>query len=109
MTSPPPFISLKGLPERTARTIRDETSSRKELQTIREHGYAVDDEENEKGIRCVGALAHDNTEMPVAAIRISGLTVRVTKEAIRGVFRKKIVNAASQISYELGRCRSIKA
>ncbi|MGA3173988.1 MAG: IclR family transcriptional regulator [Syntrophorhabdales bacterium] len=96
------FISLKGLPERTARTIHDEASLRQELQAIRQQGYAVDDEENEKGIRCVGALVLDNAERPVAAVSVSGPTVRVTKEAIRDVLRKQIVEAALEISRKLG-------
>jgi DNA-binding IclR family transcriptional regulator len=96
------FICLKGLAPRTANTISEPGSLRRELKAIRDQGYAIDDEENEEGIRCVGAPILDNKGKPVAAISVSGPTVRVTKETIRDALMKEIVAGALEISRTLG-------
>ena len=43
----------------TPKTITDSEAFFKEIQTVREQGYAVDDEENELGVRCIAAAIPD--------------------------------------------------
>lgn len=72
-----------------------------ELDKIRFQGYAVDDEENEQGVRCVGApIANFNGEVE-GAISISGPSIRVTKEKIE-IIADEVKKCAYQISKELG-------
>jgi DNA-binding IclR family transcriptional regulator len=47
---------------------------------VRERGFAVDDEENEAGIRCVGAAVFDHTGHVVAGVSISTLTHELSVE-----------------------------
>lgn len=96
------LIARKGLPARTSNTISDETALRKELNEIRSRGYAVDDEENEAGIRCVGAPVFGSSGSPVAAISVSGPAFRMTKKVIRDELSKEVVEAAAEISRRLG-------
>ena len=96
------FISAKGLPARTSNTITDGVALKQELKTIREQGYALDNEENEKGIRCIGAAALDESGTPVAAISVSGPAFRVTKKIAQEILRKKVVETAAEISRRLG-------
>lgn len=49
------FISSKGLPRFTANSIVDAGLYQKELQQVREKGYAVDDEEYILGVRAVAS------------------------------------------------------
>lgn len=42
-----------GLPRRTARTVTDAEQFLRELVRVRQRGYAIDDEEEEEGVRCV--------------------------------------------------------
>ena len=96
------FISRKGLPARTSNTITDAVALKQELKTIREQGYALDDEENEKGIRCVGAPVLGESGTPVAAISISGPAFRVTQKIAHGVLKREIMRTAAEISRSLG-------
>ncbi|MBI4966249.1 MAG: IclR family transcriptional regulator [Desulfomonile tiedjei] len=96
------FISEKGLTARTANTITDETALKKELRTIRTQGYAIDDEENENGIRCVGAPILGASGRAVAAVSVSGPAFRLTKRVVRDALRQEIVETAEEISRRLG-------
>jgi IclR family transcriptional regulator, KDG regulon repressor len=69
--------------QRTPNTITNRDQLRGELISIRQRGYAVDDVENEEGIRCVGVPILGNSGMPIAAISISGPVVRMTIERAR--------------------------
>jgi IclR family transcriptional regulator, KDG regulon repressor len=96
------FLQKKGLPRRTANTITDPDAFRKHLKIVRSRGYAMDDEENEKGIRCVGAPIFDGKGRPVAAISISGSVFQVTKKAVHEVIKAEVMEAAAEISRRLG-------
>lgn len=96
------LIREKGLPQRTASTITEPALLKEHLQIVRIQGYAVDDEENERGIRCLAAPIFDGRGRPIAAISVSGPAVRVTKKIIQDVFKKEVMKAASEISRRLG-------
>jgi IclR family acetate operon transcriptional repressor len=63
---------------------------------------AIDDEENEKGIRCVGAPIRDASGKVVAALSISGPTARVTRARVSRSLRKKVGVTALAISQQIG-------
>jgi IclR family transcriptional regulator, KDG regulon repressor len=96
------FLNKKGLPRRTANTITDPGSFRDHLKIVRSQGYAIDDEENEKGIRCLGAPIFDGKGRPVAAISISGSVFQVTKKVVHDVMKGEVMAAAAEISQRLG-------
>lgn len=85
----------------TDNTIIDYDIFKKELDKIRLQGYAEDDEENEPGVRCVGAPVFNFHGKVEGAISISGPTMRVTKEKVDEIARE-IKKCASLISKELG-------
>lgn len=57
---------------RTANTITSLHRLLLELERVRERGYAVDDEENSRGARCVAAPVFDGLGRAVAALGLSG-------------------------------------
>lgn len=65
---------------RTPNTITSNEALREELVLIRTQGFAVDNEENEVGICCVGAPILDYTGRAIAAMSISGPCDRMDQE-----------------------------
>jgi IclR family transcriptional regulator, KDG regulon repressor len=96
------LIEEKGLSGKTENTITDPFRFKEHLKAVRQQGYALDDEENEKGIRCVAAPIFDDKGKAVSAISVSGPAFRVTKRLIQEALRKEVVSAASEISRLLG-------
>ena len=69
------FGSLRvPMPARTPRTFTEPAALIAHLQEIRSRGWSVDDEENEDGVRCVGAAVLDHTRRVVGAVSVSQLT-----------------------------------
>jgi len=96
------LIKKNGLKKRTANTITDTDKLKHHLKVIRQKGFAVDDEENEKGIRCVGAPIFNQQGQVIAAISISGPTVRITKKIMQQTLKNEVIRTASDISREFG-------
>lgn len=71
------FVKQYGLARVTAKTITDPAEFCVELEKSREQGFAVDDEENEIGGRCVAVPIFDHTGQAVAAVSISAPTARL--------------------------------
>lgn len=69
--------------ERTTNTITNRAELEAHLEDIRTQEYAMDDVENEEGIRCVGVPVLGNSGLPIAAISISGPVMRMTRERAR--------------------------
>ncbi len=65
------LVFSQPLIRRTHNTITSPDALIAELDVIHSRGYAIDNEENEPGIRCVGAPIIDYTATPIAAISIS--------------------------------------
>lgn len=96
------LIKEKGLPKRTENTITDSIQLKEHLKLVRTQGCAVDDEENERGIRCIAAPILNETGKAVAAISISGPAFRVTKKVVQETLKKEVMETAYQISQRLG-------
>jgi IclR family KDG regulon transcriptional repressor len=96
------IIAQRGLARQTDKTIVAPDELYKHLATIRRQGFAVDDEENEKGIRCVGAPIRDADGCVVAAVSISGPTARVTRMRVSRSLRHKVCATAVKISRQIG-------
>lgn len=61
----------------TGKTITSEAKLREEIEATRKRGFAVDDEEFATGIRCVARPVFDESGQMIAAIGVSGPSVRV--------------------------------
>ena len=74
----------------------------KELRTIRERGYAVDEQEHEVGVRCVAAPVWNHTNEVVAAVSVAGPADRMPHPLVGSTMAATVVATARAISIELG-------
>ena len=96
------FLKGRILSRRTENTMTDSAQLKEHLKQVRKQGYALDDEENERGIRCVSAPIYNETGRAVAAISISGPAFRVTKKVVQETLKKEVMRTALKISQRLG-------
>lgn len=96
------FLRGKNLLRRTENTMTDPVQLREHLKLVRKQGFAIDDEENERGIRCIAAPICNEVGRVVAAISISGPAFRVTKKVIQESLKKEVMETANHISQRLG-------
>jgi len=89
----------------TANTLRDRIALKAELNRIRRRGYAVDDEEIEVGLRCVGGPVRDSAGSIVASIGIAGPIFRVTHRRLPFVARE-VIATAHALSEEISNLRA---
>jgi DNA-binding IclR family transcriptional regulator len=94
-------IDRHGLPSFTPATITERHLLVSELASVRERGYAVDDEEIEPGLRCIGAAIRGHSGEVTAAISIAGPSSRVRREDLDR-YADRVVTAARQVSSALG-------
>lgn len=95
------ILERKGMPRHTEETITDLDEFMKELDVVREQGYALDLEENEHGITCIAAPIFDHSGNVYAGVSISGTTERMTKERLNKL-KTRIIEIGSLISSKLG-------
>jgi len=90
-----------GLKRYTQGTITDPERLRAELATIRQKGYAIDDEEIEVGLRCIAAPIRDHSGQVTAAISVAAPVQRMTKRNLQATI-PSVIAAADAISRRLG-------
>ena len=73
----------------------------KELQIVKEKGYALDNEENELGVRCIAVCVPDHRGRPMNAFSISAPVGRMTDERINEL-AVQILRTKEEIQLRLG-------
>jgi IclR family transcriptional regulator, KDG regulon repressor len=99
------IVDERGLAAYTPHTITDLEGLEAELERIRALGYAVDNEEYDEGLRCIGAPVRDHSGHVVAALGIGGPVTRITPDRV-GELAELVMTAARGLSRRLGAHRS---
>ena len=94
------LLRERGLKKRTPKTITTVARLMAELQTVRSKGYAIDDEENSLGARCLAAPISDALGNVVAALGVSGTLTQMEEEALPRI-AETLKEAARRISKQL--------
>jgi DNA-binding IclR family transcriptional regulator len=95
------LIKRRGLKAYTRNTFTTPAQLRDGLRLVREQGYAIDNEEFEEGLECIGAPIRDYSGKVVAAISIAGPTFRITEDKLP-VLARYVIEAAQELSADLG-------
>jgi len=95
------ILNNKGLPKTTENTIIKQNKFKKHLQQVKEQGYAVDNEESEKGINCIAGPIFDHKGEITAAFSISVPKIRLNVD-ITKKYGDLILEYSKRISEALG-------
>lgn len=96
------WLDHMGLARLTPHTITNREAFLRELEQVREQGYALDNEECEIGHRCVSVPLYDYTGTVAAAISAFDSSERLTDEAIHGRILPALQELAKKISFRMG-------
>lgn len=91
-------LASTGMPALTPRTVTDPETLLAQLARVAADGYAVDDGEQEAGVRCVAVRVRNG--VPAAAVSVSGPEGRLPLDAVLGVL-PQLQAAAAGIAAEL--------
>ncbi|MFJ7678651.1 IclR family transcriptional regulator [Peribacillus sp. NPDC097198] len=91
------YVYLK----QTELTITEESKFMRELQQVRSQGYAIDNQENEPGVRCIAAPIRNHENKVIAAISLSTLVGRINDSQL-DIFIEQLKQAALELSEQMG-------
>ncbi len=95
------IIQQHGLEARTTNTITEPELFFEELDQIRKDGYAVNDEEEIRGMRSVGAAIQHDDSTVAGAVSMSGPTSRLSETEFTDQIPDLIVEAANVIEVNI--------
>lgn len=94
------YFGKRELVQRTYRTIDNRDAMRRELHLTLQRGFAIDDEEQADGTRCVAAVLTDRIGQPRGALSISNSRSRLRKTKFQEI-GYLVANAARKMSIQV--------
>jgi IclR family acetate operon transcriptional repressor len=95
------IVAAKGLRAFTPHTIADIEKLKEELRLTRRNGFAVDREEFQPGVVCIGAAIRDHAGAVVGSISVSSPSYRATPKYLDQI-KVHLIAATDGLSAELG-------
>jgi DNA-binding IclR family transcriptional regulator len=95
------LLRSKAFARHNSRTIISASALRREFMQVRHSGYALDNEEDEPGVCCIGAPVFDENGKALAAISVAGTTSQIGIDRVPTLARQ-VKRAALGISARLG-------
>jgi IclR family transcriptional regulator, KDG regulon repressor len=87
----------------TEYTLTDKEEIKKQLKTIHQQGFSVDDEEIELGLRCVAAPIFNHQGKAIASVSCAAPTMRLEDEQL-----SKVIQGIKQAALEISKCMGYK-
>jgi DNA-binding IclR family transcriptional regulator len=94
-----------GLPKLTAKTLVEETALRRDLDVVRERGYAVEKEEAVIGEAGIAAPIFDRRGETIGAVGVAGPRERLLRRGRESELAEAVIQAARGVSRDLGAAR----
>ncbi|MCY7348103.1 MAG: IclR family transcriptional regulator [Pyrinomonadaceae bacterium] len=95
------ILELRGMEKKTRRSITDPKKFLRELEKVREYGFALDNEENNLNVRCLAAPIFSASGEVVAALGTSTTILQLDKSHLPKVV-ELVKDAAQQVSKQIG-------
>lgn len=95
------IVADKGLTAFTPNTVTDIEKLKEELRLTRRNGFAIDREEFQLGVMCLGAAIRDHAGAVVGSIGVSSPAFRATPEYFDQI-KVHLIAAVNELSTELG-------
>lgn len=95
------ILNLRGMDKRTPKTIMTPAKYLKEIEKVKTFGFAIDNEENSSGVRCVAAPVFDAQGQIVAALGTSATTTQLNEDNLPKIV-KLIQQSGLNISGQMG-------
>ncbi|MCU4744358.1 IclR family transcriptional regulator [Halobacteria archaeon AArc-m2/3/4] len=91
------IVDNHGLPQCTERTVSTREELENELELVRKRGYATDDEERLKGLRCVAAPIQTSDGRVLGAVSASGPVNRMQEEYFENELPNRVLETVNVI------------
>lgn len=95
------ILELRGMERKTRKSIASPQKFLREAERVRKYGFAVDDEENAEGVRCIAAPVHDSKGNIIAALGTSSIIMHIDETHMPRIV-ELVKKAAAQVSRQMG-------
>lgn len=95
------ILDLRGMEKKTRRSITDPKKFLRELEKVREYGFALDNEENSLNVRCLAAPVFNANGELIAALGTSTTILQLDKSHLPKVV-ELVKEAAGKVSKQMG-------
>ncbi len=95
------ILDQHGMEQKTRRSITEPEKFLREAARVRKYGFAVDDEENSDGVRCIAAPIFDARGNVVAALGTSSIIQHIDEPNLPRIVAL-LTDAAAKVSREIG-------
>jgi len=95
------ILDLHGMEKKTRRSITNQKKFLRELEKVREYGFALDNEENCLNVRCLAAPIFNAKGEITAALGTSTTILQLDKSHLPKVV-ELVKNAAEKVSHQIG-------
>lgn len=91
------ILDRHGMPGKTEHTLTDRDALFEDIERVRERGYALDDEENIEGLRCVAMPITGGDDDILGAVSVSGPVSRVTTDRVEDEITEALARSTNVI------------
>lgn len=95
------IINQAGFTPFTRKSIMDEASFSRNIAKAKQIAYAIDDEENSEGLRCIASPIFDANSIVIGALSVSGPSVRIEEHKLPN-FGRVTLRTAKELTRALG-------
>ena len=95
------ILTLRGMERQTKKSITNQQKFLREAERVSKYGFAVDDEENADGVRCIAAPIYDAKGKLIAALGTSSIVQHIDETHLPKIV-ELVTKSAAKVSRQMG-------